>query len=730
MRHFLILVATIALTSLATAAPRTSAPDASTAGPFTVNSGEYKFPARVDADILADTATELWAKAYWPTDLSVKRPVLYFLHGNHATCGTGSNPRSDYDCTYTNEGTCPAGSVVVPNHEGYDYLAKHLASHGYVVVSINANRGITCGSGLDSDWGLNLARGRLVLRHIEEWTKWASAGGAPASLGIADDFFKDRVDFAQVGLMGHSRGGEGVRAALNLYREKGSKWKTRIPGLEIRGIFEIGAVDGQSGRVLDADDTAWNQLLPMCDGDVSSLEGRMPFERMILKTRETRKTPKSITMAWGTNHNFYNSEWQVSDSFGCSGHDSISGPGPISEAQQKVAVSTASAFFFGHVGEKRDESFLGNFDPSFDQPGTLTSVTRVDRDHFYTADDVYAVRVDDFDRATGMSSSGEANVAQGIQVQNDGYQSPKRAEIEWKTASVDNFLQVNWTPEGRGSDVAAYTSLDFRISRQMSHMGSKDATDFSVALVNADGTPSTTVPLSNYLHFVGPANSNAVYQTVRIPMSDFGLSRDAKIRGVRFVFDKSAAGAIYLANVRFVVNDAQAFRTSLAELLPEIEPNSTPANPVGTEENLPPNDVVNNTPVPSPTPANAPPANVNPGVPFPSAPKAPVEQATVVDVKAVAKSRQLGGGPALEISVRAKNGFPVSDALPTLVMAKSKFFVSRYAPDRNNDTLVFSLPRGVLKKLPRQGKMHVQYGHRYPTRLWQLPDYDKSRLAQ
>ncbi|MEK7358289.1 MAG: hypothetical protein AAB250_17715, partial [Bdellovibrionota bacterium] len=264
MRHSWIIVLLVAIVPQLSFAGRTRAPDASIAGPFTVASGEYKFAPSVDPDILADVTTEMWAKVFWPTDLTVKRPILYFLHGNHATCGQGSNPRNDFDCTYTNEGTCPAGMVVVPNHEGYNYLGLHLASLGYIVVSINANRGITCGSGMDADWGLNIARGRLVLRHIEEWSKWATTGGAPASLGLTPDAFIDHVDLSNVGLMGHSRGGEGVRAALALYREKASTWKTRIPGLEIRGIFEIGAVDGQAGRVLDADDTAWNQLLPMC----------------------------------------------------------------------------------------------------------------------------------------------------------------------------------------------------------------------------------------------------------------------------------------------------------------------------------------------------------------------------------------------------------------------------------------------------------------------------------
>ena len=237
------------------AVARTEAPAPPMPGTFTVQTAEYKFPATIDKDVLTTHATELWARAFWPTDLSKPHPIVFLMHGNHSTCGQGDT-RIDSDCSYTLEGTCPVGQVVTPNHEGFNYLAQQLASLGYIAVTINANRGITCGASNDADWGLNLARGRLVLRHIEEWMHWATAGGAPTSLGTSPDAFLGKVDFTNVGLMGHSRGGEAMRAVLAQYRDAKSIWPARIPNLKIRGIFEIGSVDGQAGRVLDADDTA------------------------------------------------------------------------------------------------------------------------------------------------------------------------------------------------------------------------------------------------------------------------------------------------------------------------------------------------------------------------------------------------------------------------------------------------------------------------------------------
>jgi hypothetical protein len=156
---------------------------------------------------MTDRVTEIWARVWRPIsdDDQGRLPLVVFLHGNHGTCGTffcsvancgrpiplPNGPRIDDRIDYTTTGTCPrAGEgtppaetdyVVSPSHEGYGYLAEQLASRGYLVVSINANRGITAGRAQDlgtpghpfiEDRGLNLARARLVLKHLELLSRW------------------------------------------------------------------------------------------------------------------------------------------------------------------------------------------------------------------------------------------------------------------------------------------------------------------------------------------------------------------------------------------------------------------------------------------------------------------------------------------------------------------------------------------------------------------------------
>ncbi len=196
------------------------APDATDFGPLQTTSAEYKFPAAIDPDVLTLRATELWAVVYRPEPLDAgPYPLLVFLHGNHATCGYSENPRVDDNVQYTFLGTCPPNYVVTPNHLGYTYLAERLASWGYIVVSINANRGINAAGGSAEDNGLNQARGKLLLKHLQRLSEWNSLGGTPESLGVD---LKGKLDFSHIGLLGHSRGGEGVRAAYNFYRDAGS----------------------------------------------------------------------------------------------------------------------------------------------------------------------------------------------------------------------------------------------------------------------------------------------------------------------------------------------------------------------------------------------------------------------------------------------------------------------------------------------------------------------------
>lgn len=745
--RFLKISALVGFAFFSQAAFSAGAPASNSNGPLKTISAEYRMKAGVDPDVLAHQATEIWARVYRPATLVdpaaplQKRPLLVFLHGNHGTCGTGTAPRNDGSCEYTNEGTCPAGYIVTPNHEGYNYVAETLASWGYVVVSINANRGITCGGGNSDDWGLILARGRLVLKHLQLWNEWSTSGGAPSTLGDPD-LFKGAVDLTNVGLMGHSRGGEGARAALNLYRDPASPWVTKIPGLDIRAIYEIGAVDGQSNRVLDAPSVAWNQTLPLCDGDVSNLEGRLPFERMLSRFSvkneiETRPSPKSLTMVWGANHNYFNTEWQTSDSYGCAGsptHKQIFDENKSeSLEQQAIARQSMTAFFRAHVGSERESEFARNFDPAFDFPTVFSTIGNVDRDFVAGYELAKSFRIDDFTAATGINPAGPKNLVSVVKVSHETSAEPPVANVSWTQPGDDRFYQLNFKDATRGADITSFDYLDLRVGHVMADFVKELITsmDFSVELVASDDSRSNAVAISDYSRVLGPPNDNAeLTQTVRVPFSSFGTFDLSKVRGVRLVFNKTAKGKVRIAHVRFAVKTEKmtafgvetlasklaigAAASLLAGTIPAVAMDSEPAATTPTDMILP-------------AESRATPYSLGAS---PSAANTSQRRASWMKPRKVSRSRELKGAPGYEIIVSSTEPFPVMDALPVLNIADHLFPIARFPTNGQTHTLIFSISRESFDALPETGSARIQYGIKRPSRVWNLPDFSKPKFLQ
>ncbi len=266
-----------------------------TASPQGIAFSDVRGAAAIDPLAISGRATELWSTIYHPNPIgNFSYPIIVMLHGNHGTCGTGSQPRIDDRSDYTTTGQCPANYVVTPNQAGYGYIAQELAKANYIVVSINANRGLTgggasgappadCPSGTPNcDPSLILARGKLVLRHLQRLSEWNRGVTTPPGALSA---LVGKMNFQQVGLMGHSRGGGGVRAAYALYNDASTGWQGRIGNpVTFRGIFEIGPTDSPTpGRTLNAVNVRSAVLPPMCDGDIRNLRGSWVLDRSFLE---------------------------------------------------------------------------------------------------------------------------------------------------------------------------------------------------------------------------------------------------------------------------------------------------------------------------------------------------------------------------------------------------------------------------------------------------------------
>ena len=305
-----------------------------------------------------------------------KFPVIIFLHGQH--------------------------EAKDPSYQGYDYLARELAKDGYVVLSIDANV-------INADRNENqssLARAQLVLgtldrlRQINENGQIDKAGN-PGKLNI----LRDKLDFSRVGIMGHSRGGQGIsntiifnetrrgvteaefKAALKsnasrfksaypdlwaavsgskldedkfkaaietygVYYAAGSGNQQMPPPYDFKGAFLLAQTDFGGNRGLG--DVPIATLLPSCDGDMRNLQGSSTYDRNRFG-RPKDAAPRYQIMVNGANHNDYNEIWTSDDFSRRRGPDYCLKTNPDSIRlsvldQQRTGRFIINSFMRYHVG--------------------------------------------------------------------------------------------------------------------------------------------------------------------------------------------------------------------------------------------------------------------------------------------------------------------------------------------------------------------------------------------
>ncbi|MBV8884163.1 MAG: hypothetical protein JO235_09225, partial [Chroococcidiopsidaceae cyanobacterium CP_BM_RX_35] len=588
---------------------------------------------------------------------------------------------------------------------------------------------------LANDPALIFARGRLVLAHLQ----LLSGCNVNGSSGLAAcDALKGRLDFGNVGLMGHSRGGEGMRAAYNLYYAPGSPWPALIPNqINIKGIFEIAPTDNTNmvtGNSLDANGTAWNVLLPMCDADVSNLAGVRPFDRMLQNTSESPPTQKSTYTVWGANHNFYNTEWQVSDTvaltkpivrFSCIGeapNTDLFPDSPGSPNQRLTAISSLLAFFRANVGAGADTTFNQNFNPLFSLPQNVTDETgatvafptRVDRGYSPSANSNFNLIADNFNKPVGTSSYGIPNDASNITINDGGVpnEDPVQSagQITWNTAGSSVFFQTNSTDINTfGRDLTGFKTLDFRVSRQSNSANPVGPTDFSIQLVSANGISTRPVHISNYTDLRGPVGGvfggrHPILQTVSIPLTDFGNFDLVKnqVRGVRLIFDQTPKGAIYITNIRFLNTFGSGVPDSTQVLSGQTQGLSLP-NPSYEQAQS--------------------------TIFGPDESKTVVHRGRIVSIRTGSAMPALLKQPGVEIEVFSEDGFPVRDAKRVLQIGKHQFFLDRF---QNGDmhTLIFTLTNDEFAQIATGEPVRVQYGTEPSQEWWDLGYLDKSITNQ
>lgn len=573
---FIYTLILVALAGYAAQAQTT--PDPGIPGPYAVTKGEYNFgDAVANLDSLA-TDAEVRASVHYPTGLpGGPFPVIVLLHGRHSTCYRTTAP---FNASLA--WPCPVGYASIESFQGYDYHARFMASHGYIVISISCNA-INAVDGSMSNSGMP-ARGQLVQYHLDLWNAWNTSGGAPASLG-SPTMWVGKVDLSRVGTMGHSRGGEGVVYHALLNRSLGSPYG-------VKAVLTLAPVDFFRRKL---NGIPLMNVAPYCDGDVSNIQG-VHFYDDVRYTDPMDESPKYNVVMMGGNHNFYNTVWTpgsyiagTSDDWGAASTDphcgaSVPGNGRMDTTEQKMAYNTyAAAFFRQHVGgEQQFAPILETKD--IVPPATSLANTsnlyvsyhpgRTERLDINRTDATTSDVTNTMGGAVNMAgllSTGTGICGGGVTIPlcNVATQQAKEPHRGTTTISGLAAMGVRWNDtmdyyENEVpyiyQDMTLVDAVQFRAALRYNQVATGTPLDFTVQLIDSMGNIASAVvtDYSNALYYP-PGTSpsllpKVMFNTIRVPISDFtGIDR-TKVRTVRFRFNQmtATAGSVLVSDIAFV----------------------------------------------------------------------------------------------------------------------------------------------------------------------------------
>lgn len=234
--------------------------------------------------------SEIHGVLHYPATGAGPFPLIVFIHGNHGTCDVQGSPATGYPCPST-----PVTGPT-PSYRGYDYLGQLLATQGYVTASIDGNAVNTYN--VAGDKGAN-ERAQLIARTLD-FIKALNDGTATNLDSSLGGDLTGRVDMTRIGLMGHSRGGEGITAflALNASGAEGAPYP-------IKAALSLAGTDY---NLPSATGTNFATILPLCDGDVYDLQSVFANERDRFAEAAAPFARYVFTIS-GTDHNFFNTTW-------------------------------------------------------------------------------------------------------------------------------------------------------------------------------------------------------------------------------------------------------------------------------------------------------------------------------------------------------------------------------------------------------------------------------------
>jgi dienelactone hydrolase len=190
-----------------------------------------------------------------------------------------------------------------PSDPGYAYLGELLASRGFIFVSVDLN--YLNGSFFSGGFGgENDCRAYMMLQHLIVWRQWNATEKNP---------FYRKVDMSNIGLIGHSRGGEAVAVAgaFNRLRHYPDDAMVRFDfDFDIKAIVSIAPCDGQyrpAGHPVRLENVNYLLIQGAHDADAYVFLGSRQYQRVAFT--DGGYWFKALVYSYRSNHGQFNTVW-------------------------------------------------------------------------------------------------------------------------------------------------------------------------------------------------------------------------------------------------------------------------------------------------------------------------------------------------------------------------------------------------------------------------------------
>lgn len=432
------------------------------------------------------------------------------------------------------------GLGVPDNYLGMTNLMNHLASWGYVCISVNLDVVHSLQGG--HQYGIP-HRGELLL-HAADYMVQQN--------GVAGSIFHQRIDPSMIIMIGHSRGGGGAISAVNQNLAAGSP-------RAIRSVATISPVDFGTQPVQAA--VPHLGIYGSWDGDLSGGDGPRIWDDGV------RTAPKQHVEVYGANHfHFTDSISYVNETNGITRQD-----------HQEIAQGYMNAFFDVHVrGLDRFEwprYLVGELDV---RPGVDEYLQVLSAD-FRTIDNGSPLGTEATNTLGGTNTSASLALFDDRLLDNVGdhfYNQSDGLVVHWNDSGDE--LVFEFGPQ----NVSTYDHLSIRVSQRpvdpanpadpLHAFNTLDTRkDFRVELRDTPGNTAQVAisayqgalqypDLSGSIPAVSASQYKSIPRTYRIPLADFTGVNLATIRRVGLRFDRpnqagfvNTTGAIALDDVEF-----------------------------------------------------------------------------------------------------------------------------------------------------------------------------------